>query len=211
MRLKWQKKKKLIPPKYLYFLLLSISWHHGKTFWLLPPTKNAEEFPCPKQELKTHNCQSKRWFQNAPPNAGDILRALANELESDCASALSFIICVYELPQFNGEHKKKLQRHWLVKYFYNCETCIKALCFLGRPSKGQGTNIVKHMTMATATVGAWTQNHFKKHTLRSEWFPSVSNNGATLFIFLAVLCSVSVGNRPVPSEIASCRWESWGI
>lgn len=109
---------------------------------------------------------------------------------------IAFIICIYELPKFNGKYEKRVQRHWLVKYFYNCEICSQFLSSLGRQSKGQGANIIKHMTMATAAMGAWTQKHFKKHTLRSEWFPSVSNNGATLFIVLAVLYPTGVGNRP---------------
>lgn len=81
---------------------------------------------------------------------------------------IAFIICIYELPMFNGKYKKGLQRHWLVKYFYNCEICSKVLSFLGRQSKGQGANIVKHMTMATAAMGAWTQKHFK-NTYPKKW------------------------------------------
>lgn len=115
------------------------------------------------------------------------------------------------ITQFNGKYKERLQKHWLVKYFYNSETGNKALSFRRRQSKGQGAHAVKHMTMATAAMGAWTQNHFKKHTLRSEWFPSVSNNGATLFIVLAVLCSVGVGSRPSLSETPARRWGNWGI
>lgn len=57
---------------------------------------------------------------------------------------MAFIICICELPKFNGKYKKKLQRHWLVKYFYNCGIFSKALSFLRRQNKGQWTNIVKH-------------------------------------------------------------------
>lgn len=123
----------------------------------------------------------------------------------------AFILCIYESPKFNGKYKKRLQRHWLVKYFYNCEICSKSLPSLGRQSKGQGAHIVKQMTMATAAMGAWTQKHFKKHTLRSEWFPSVSNNGATLFIVLRVLYPMGAENRSPPSEISGCRWGNRGI
>lgn len=124
---------------------------------------------------------------------------------------IAFIICIYELPKFNGKYKKRLQRHWLVKYFYNCEICSKSLSSPGRQRKGQGANTVKHMTMATAAMGAWTQKRFKKHTLRSEWFPSVSNNGTTLFIVLTVLYPMGAENRPPPSEISCCRWGNRGI
>lgn len=48
-----------------------------------------------------------------------------------------FVICIYELPKFNGKDKKRRQRHGLVKYFYNCEVCNKAFSFLGRQSKRQ--------------------------------------------------------------------------
>lgn len=158
MRLKWPKKLKNFknPPKYSPFLLFGISWHHEETsVWLLPLTKTAKKPPCQKQELKTYNCQNKRRLQNAP-NTGEFLRALSKWSGIRLGLPLyliAFIIWIYELPKFNGKCKKRLQRHWLVKYFYNCEICSKAVSFLGRQSKGQGTSIVKHTTMATLQRG----------------------------------------------------------
>lgn len=149
MRLKWEKKN---PPKYSPFLLWGLSWHHKETSFGL--TNTAEKPPCQKQELKIYNCQNKRGLQDVP-NAGDILGVLSPEVESRWAPPYltAFIICIYELPKFNGKYKKRLQRHWLVNYFYNCEICSKALSLLKRQSKGQGTNIIKHRTVATVQRG----------------------------------------------------------
>lgn len=60
-----------------------------------------------------------------------------NQIRPPPIYLINFVICIYELPKFNGKYKKRLQRHGLIKYFYNCEVCSKVFSFLGRQSEGQ--------------------------------------------------------------------------
>lgn len=71
--------------------------------------------------------------------------------------------------------------------------CATSLSLLGRQSKGQGADMVKHVTITTAARGVGEAATFQKTYTRTQQFISVSNNGATFFIILTVWGSVGVG------------------
>lgn len=81
-------------------------------------------------EQKPDNGGLPKATQQAPDFLKCFLMKL-NRTEPPSLSLIAFIIWIYELPGFNGKYKKRLQRHWLVKYFYNCETYSKAHSFSG--------------------------------------------------------------------------------